>query len=286
MRGTLHFVAAADVRWMLALLTPRVLACSASRLLRQYELDEAVFAHSRKVLVRVLQGGRRLTRKEIYQALEAAGIPAAHQRGLQILWRLAQESLICFGPRRGKQPTFVLLDEWIPEAKSLDREQAMAELARRYFASHGPATLGDFAWWSGLSAADAQAGLETAGMDFEQETIDGQTYWFSSKVVSEPGISARAHLLPAYDEYTVAYKDRRAIIDPQHAARVDPRMGILGPGILIDGQVVGSWRRAFRNKTVFVTPDLLPSLKAGEWEALKDATARYGRFLGLPVTIE
>lgn len=139
MRGTLHFVPAADVRWMLKLLTPRVIARSAGRY-RQLELDKRTFANSKKVFVRALEGGKQLTRTEMYKALEAAKISVAGQRGIHILGHLAQEGLICFGNRRAKQQTFVLLDEWVPENQSLNREEALAKLARCYFRSHGPAT--------------------------------------------------------------------------------------------------------------------------------------------------
>lgn len=162
MRGTLHFVAATDVRWMLELLTPRIVANNAQRLLRQFGLDEAVFARSKDLFVRALQGGKRLARNAMYEVLEAGGVSTAGQRGLHILGRLAQAGVICFGAREGKQQTFALLDEWAPTARRMARDEALAEIARRYFTSHGPATLQDFAWWSGLTVANAQAALELA----------------------------------------------------------------------------------------------------------------------------
>jgi winged helix DNA-binding protein len=159
MRGTLHFVAAEDVRWMLELMTPRVVAAAAGRLAREYELDRSAFGRSAEVVARALEGGGSLTREAMYRALEVARISTAGGRGLHITWRLAHDGLICFGPRQGKQQTFVLLDEWIPGAKRLAREEALCELARRYFTSHGPATTHDFAWWSGLLLSDAAEAL-------------------------------------------------------------------------------------------------------------------------------
>lgn len=149
MRGTLHFVAPDDVRWMLRLLAPRAIARAAGRH-RQLGLDAATFAQSRDRLTAVLAGGNQLTRDAIYAELDRSGISTAGQRGIHILAQLAMEGVICFGARRSKQQTFALLDEWVPSSRMLEGDEALAELAARYFASHGPATLADFAWWSGL----------------------------------------------------------------------------------------------------------------------------------------
>jgi hypothetical protein len=285
MRGTLHFVAAADVRWMLELMTPRIVAASAGRLQRDYELDDAVFARSRDVLVSALQGGRQLTRNAIYETLESARISASGQRGLHIVWRLAQEGLLCFGPREGKQPTFVLLDEWVPGAKRLERDEALAELARRYFTGHGPATVQDFAWWSGLAAADAKAGLEMARPDLIHEVVDGKTYWFSSSMSTANDASPEAYLLPAYDEYTVAYKDRGAVLDPVHAKRPDSGSGIFHPTMILGGQVVGTWKRTLEKKSVGITLCPFDPLKKTEKNAFAQAARRYGEFLGLSLAM-
>lgn len=281
MRGTLHIVAAADVRWMLELLTPRVIAGSARRLQQQFDLDEAVLARSRQVFLRALQGGQPLSRNAMYQALEAAHISAARGRGLQILWRLAQEGLVCFGAREGKQHTFVLLEEWAPNAKSMERDEALAELARRYFTSHGPATVQDFTWWSGLAATDALAGLEMVKPHLTQEVIASQTYWLSASMPTAQAASPTACLLPAYDEYTVAYKDRSAVLDPVYAKRADSGTDILHPTIILDGQVVGTWKRTLTKGSVVITPNPFNRLKKAEQRAFAAGARRYGAFLGL-----
>lgn len=283
MRGTLHFVAAADAQWMLELLTPKVLASQAPRLRKEFGLDQAVFARSREALVPALQGGRRLTRKGMYQTLEAAGIATADQRGLHILWWLAQEGLICFGAREGKQQTFVLLDEWAPGGKRLEREEALTELARRYFTSHGPATAQDFAWWSGLAPADAAVGLEMAGPVLAREVVDGKTYWFSAAMASPASASPAAHLLPAYDEYTVAYKDRGAVLAPPYAKRADAGSGIFHPTMILDGQVVGTWKRELSQGSVEIALRPFAPLRKAGTNAFAGAARRYGAFLGLPV---
>ena len=279
MRGTLHFVAAADVRWMLELMTPRVLVASSRRLQKEFGLDDAVFARSREVLSRALQGGRQLSRNAMYQVLEAAHISAAGQRGLHILWWLAQEGLLCFGAREGKQQTFVLLEEWVPGAERLERDEALAQLARRYFTSHGPATVQDFTWWSGLAPADAIAGLESVKADLTQEVVDGQTYWFSSAMPTVKEKSPTAYLLPAYDEYTVAYKDRSAVLDPLHAQRPDSGHGIFYPTMVLDGQVVGTWKRTLNKGSVDITLRPFTPLKKAAEQAFAKAARRYGAFL-------
>lgn len=282
MRGTIHFVAAADVRWMLALLTPRVIARGAQRF-RELGLDEAVVARSKELFANALQGGKQLKRDEIYSLLEQAGISTAGQRGYHLLWRSAQAGLICFAAREGKQHTFALLDEWVPPGKSLAREEALAEVARRYFTGHGPATLQDFAWWSGLTVGDARAGLEMVSSRFVQETTDGQLYWSSPDVPAVGDTSPAAFLLPSFDEYLVGYRDRSAVLDPLHAKQAAPRGGMLSATLVLDGQVVGTWKRTLkRDKVVLqVAPFSGPDQTQGHEVAA--AASRYGRFIGLPV---
>src|SRR5262245_16568260 len=285
MRGTLHFVAAADIRWMLELLTPRIVAGSAQRLHRQAGLDEATFTRSKELFSRALQGGKRLTRNAMYKVLEADGISTADYRGLHILGRLAQDGLICFGPREGKQQTFALLDEWAPRRPPMARDEALAELASRYFTSRGPATLQDFAWWSGLTMADARAGLEMAKPRLEQEVINGQTFWLASSMSATKYTPQTAHLLPAYDEYTVAYKDRSAVLDQAYTKQVNSGNGIIYPTIVVEGQVVGTWKRTLKKDTVIITPSPFVKLEHDETLALAEASNRYGKFLDASVVL-
>lgn len=285
MRGTLHFVAPEDVRWMLALLTPRVIAASARRH-KQLELDEATFACAEGLFTLALRGGRQLTRNEMMEVLEQSGITTTGQRGYHILWRTAQGGLICFGPRQGKQDTFVLLDDWLPEGKTLSREESLAELAKRYFTGHGPATIQDFMWWSGLPAADARASLEMVKPQLAHKTLDGQTYWFSLSLPTKKATSPTAYLLPGFDEYLLGYKDRSAVLDPAHATKVVPGgNGMFKPIITIDGRVVGTWKRTLRKTKVVVNFKPFTSLSPVQMEDVAAAAETYGRFLGLPVEI-
>ena len=284
MRGTLHFVAPADIRWMLALLTPRVIAGQRGRH-RQLELDQSVFDRSRDLFTRDLEGGRQLTRDAAYETLEAAGVSTAGQRGIHILAQLAQEGLLCFAARQGKQQTFALLEEWVPPAKPLERDEALAELAGRYFTSHGPATVQDFTWWSGLTVADARTGIELAGPRLERETIDGQDYWLSAKEPAARPDSPTAWLLPPFDEYTVAYKDRSAVLDPAQGKLMSIN-GIFYPVIVVDGRAVGTWKRAFKKGSVVITLSPFAPLEKKELQAIAAAAERYGAFLGLSAVLE
>ena len=284
LRGTLHFVAAEDVRWMLGLLGARTIKRAASRY-RQLGLDEATFARSGRVLARALEGGRRLTRPELAAALERQGIATDGQRLIHLLNRSALEGLTCYAARRGKQFTFALLEEWAPSDRSLARDEALAELAVRYFRSHGPATLRDFVWWSSLTTADARVGLEAVRPRLRSEVFDGRTYWLSSSTPAADEGRAAAHLLPAFDEYTVAYKDRGAVLHPSRTQRPDAATAVLGPTVILDGRAVGTWKRTLKRESVVVETSLWTTLKRSERHALEAAAQRYGEFLGLPVVI-
>lgn len=278
MRGTLHFVAAADVRWMTALLAPRVLARNAARFKRDFDVDARLIDRAREVVTRELAGGRRLERRELYAKLDARRIRTTGSRGLHILLWLAMEGSICLAGRQEKQHTFALLDEWIPAVKPFDRDAALGELARRYFTSHGPATPRDFMWWAGITAKDAQAAIDAAKGELTSARVDGVDHWWG-----EPRGARRTSrgpvvkLLPAFDEYTVAYKDRSILVADRRA------FGMLGPVVLIDGRLAGKWRRTLRNGdsgVVTVTTQLRRRLTPAERTALGGAIEDYARFLG------
>jgi hypothetical protein len=285
MRGTLHLVAAADARWMISLLAPRVVASAAARL-RSMGLDSGVLAKARRALVKALEGGRRLTRQAAYQTLERARIATAGQRGMHLLWRLAHDGLLCFGPREGKQQTFVLLEEWLPNAKDLPREEALPELARRYFRGHGPATLRDFAWWSGLTLAEARRATDVAGKRLEHQVVEGQRYWFADSPSASRSTSAagRAYALPAFDEFFVGYADRSAALATLPTGSVTAAE-VLGPVILLDGGLVATWKRRLTRREVHCSTSAFAPLTKDAQAAVQRALARYARFLELKEVI-
>ena len=284
MRGTLHFVAAADAHWMLELLTPRVIAAAAKRA-EQHGLDEPTFRRCRRICIDALTGGTALTRGDLFAKLEAAGVSTESQRGYHIVWRLAQERLICFGPHAGKQPTFVLLDEWVGSAPSRPRADALRELAERYFTSHGPATLQDFVRWAGLKITDARAGIQDA--ELSHATIDSVTYWMSTRAVQQRKEPSRAaYLLPAFDEYLLGYGDRSAVLDDLHAGKIVPgNNGIFLPTVVVNGRVVGTWKRQPRGKAVVISVQPFAKLPKSSEPAIKAAAERYSAFVGKSVEV-
>jgi hypothetical protein len=267
MRGTLHIVAAADVRWMLRLLAPRIVAGSAGRV-RQLGLDEKTFSKSRALFTKALDGGRHLSRNGMYRLLEGARISPAGQRGIHILWRLAQEGLLCFGAREGVSQTFVLLDEWVSDGPLPGRDEALALLAERYFISHGPATVKDFAWWSGLRVADATKGLQAARGRLVSTIVNGDTYWLDPASRPPQDRTDKAYLLPPFDEFLVGYRDRAA---------VSP-VGLLSPTVVVGGRVKGTWSRLTEKSGLRVEIRLFPSAGTGVDDAAARAVREYQKF--------
>ncbi len=289
LRGTLHLVAAADVRWMLELLAPRNIARQRRRA-EQLGLDGAAFRQSERRIVRALEGGRQLSRDAIFRLLADAGVSPAGQRGIHVLWRLAQERVVCFGARQGKQHTFVLLDDWlraVPAAIPLPREQALAELAMRYFRGHGPATAQDFAWWSGLAAAEARTAIEAAAPLLARATFDGEALWMPAEAPAAGAKAPAAHLLPPFDELLLGYRDRSAMLAPEHARRIVPGgNGMFLPLLVLGGRVAGTWKRELRRRAVAVVPQPFGPLGPAEQRAVRRAASAYARFLGLTLLAE
>jgi hypothetical protein len=279
MRDTWHFVAADDIHWLLALMAPGRITRNGPWY-RRLELDEATIAASQAVFAKTLQGGKSLIRRELAATLEQAGISTQGLRLTFLLARAEIEGVICSGPRRGKQFTYRLLDELVPTYKTFERDEAIAELARRYFTSHGPATVQDFVWWSGLKVAEARAGLAMVKSHLTHEVIDGQTYWRSPFTPSAQNLAETAYLLPSYDEYTVSYKDRSAIFDGPRASQLDRETTILNPTIVIDGRVVGLWARTIQKDAVIITPKLFTPLNQVEKQAITAPAECYAAFFG------
>lgn len=281
-RGTLHFVPPEDVKWMLQLCAPRLLT-SAGRRLAQLELEDEALERCRKIIYNALRGGKCMSRPDLLQLLEDGGIRTTSQRGYHILWHCAYHGLICFGPLSGKQQTFVLLDEWIPDFRELAFDESVAELARRYFTSHGPATAHDFAWWSGLTLKDARAGLDAIKGELVVYKIHGCEYWMPNSPAALPG-STSVHLLPGFDEVILGYKDRSAVLSPESAPLIVPGSnGVFLPTIALDGQVVGTWKRNIKKKGAELKLIPFDNLEKHILEKVKLAAEQYAIFQGIPL---
>ncbi len=285
MRGTLHFIAAEDVRWMLKLLTPRVISSTAARQ-RELEIDDQILGRSKELFIKALEGGQQLTRPEMYEVLAKGDILPTGQRGIHIISRLSQEGLLCFGSYRDRQPAFALLDEWLPPTRAWEREESLAKLAQVYFTGHGPATLPDFERWAGLKTSDARVGLEMVKAHLRLEKIEGQTYWLSQNEPVLTDETDQIYLLPGFDEYILGYKDRTAVLAPQHFQKIVPGgNGIFLSTIISGGQVVGTWKRATRKAKISLTPVPFSDLSQAEISGLEVAAQHYSRFMQMPVEL-
>ena len=283
MRPTWHFVAPADIRWMLELTAPRIIAASAYNY-RRLGFDKALFKRSNAVMAKALQGGKQLTRLELASILKQRGIKTENLGYIHLLARAEVDGIICSGARRGKQFTYALLDERAPHSRTLEHDEALAELTRRYFTSHGPATVQDFAWWSGLTIADAKTGLELNRSRIINEVVDGQAYWYAASHPPVTGIPRTAYLLPDYDEYMVGYTERGSVIEPEHAKNLEAwGVYLLNPAVVINGKIVGTWKRIFKKDAVVVQARLLTSLNKTQARLLELAAERYARFVDLPL---
>lgn len=286
LRPTWHFVTPADIRWLLMLTAPRVQAFNAYQY-RKCELDEKLFARSRKVIEKVLQGGQQLTRNELRDKFEAAGIKTQIELRMTHIMAWAElEGVVCSGARRGKQFTYALLEERVPAVPPIPRDEALAEMMLRYFRTRGPATLQDFAWWSGLTVTDAKRGIELVKANLQCATVDERDYWFAEPAAFIEPKKPLAHLLPNYDEYFIGLKDRSAINMALKAIPSERMLSALSGHILIvNGSVAGGWKRTLRKDGVSIALELLKPLTSAEQKAVAQAAEKYGTFLGLPVTL-
>lgn len=278
MRGTLHVVAPEDLRWMLGLTSERLIKGATERR-AALELTHAQLERAREAVIGALTGGRILTRDEIYAVFDRAGVSPTGQRGYHALWYLSQSGTLCFGPPDEKQQTFVLFDEWIAESRTLDRDEALGELATRYFRSHGPATIRDFAWWSSTTLGDARIGLAIARDALTCFDRDGESYYCAADATREPGPDG-LRLLPGFDEFLLGYQDRRPQLAPRNAQRVVPGgNGMFLSTIVRDGEVIGTWKRTLSSRGVTLRARPFTASSDRLKRGFERAGRRYARFL-------
>jgi Winged helix DNA-binding domain len=288
MRPTWHFVLPRDILWVQELTSPRVMAGLAGRH-RTLELDTRTVARAADVFGEALQGGKFMTRTELGEVLTAAGISVEGQRLPHLIASAEHANVITSGPRSGKQFTYALLAERARRARSLDREEALTKLTITYFRSHGPAQVKDFAWWSGLTVQEIRKGIHLAGKELQREAIDGNEHWSAADHAGAARPGGVAHLLPNFDEYTVAYRDRSALLDPKipfdaasfaYYRDASPMGGILSNVVTIGGRVRGAWSRTLAPGRVKIDVKPLAPLNGTEAAAVRAAATRFGRFLG------
>jgi hypothetical protein len=248
MRGTLHFVAAEDLSWMTGLTSERLVA-RAAQLRANLKIDVPTIERARELAIANLSGNRRLTRPELLAAWENAGLADVKQQAYLLIWHLAQTGTLCLGPRSEKgEQYFVLADEWIAKPRRLEHDEALGGWALRYFRSHGPATVKDFASWTKLTAKDVKIGLAIATPSLERREVDGVEYYLDPQTADSFDAHRRAargvFLLPGFDEYLLGYQDRSPVLAPEFAQRIVPGgNGVFLPTVIDSGSVVGTWKR-------------------------------------------
>jgi hypothetical protein len=277
LRGTLQLVARDDLRWMVSITAAANLRRAAARY-REFGLTPQVLEKAGDIIARQLSGGKQLTRKELAEALKSKGIEAGGLRGTFIIYQAVGEQLICLSSLRGKQETYTLLDEWIPQKSPLSREEALAILAKKYFQSHGPATIADYAWWAGISLTEAGKSMESIRKSLEQVISGEKTYYFF------PGNTSIApksiHLLPAFDEYLLGYKDRSLVLDSGQASKVISVNGIFRPVILIDGRVAGGYRKLSAGNSIKIELQPFAALVKSQLRDIEHCAQQLASFSG------
>jgi hypothetical protein len=279
LRPTWHFVAPEDIRWLLQLTAPRIdLRCAS--VYRTYELDALLLKRSNRALTKALKDGKQLTRSELRAVLKRERINADDTiRFTYIMLRAELDGIVCSGPRQGNQFTYALLEERVPPSKQLTGDEALAELTRRYFAGHGPATLADFVWWSGLTTSDARRGIALLDREIRRIEIEETPYWISGSI-SKPSQTIDAHLLPAYDEYNVAYKNRQLVFDQNSLSQIT-NWDALGPTVIIGGRIISTWKATINANSITLNLTPSRSLRKQEKLAVAKAAKRYAAFLDL-----
>jgi len=277
MRPTWHFVSSDDIYWMLELTSPQIKAALNSRH-RELELTETEVRKSQEILEKALSTNKSMAREELINELRNEGIQTDLQRASHFMLRAEIDGLICSGVIKGKKQTYALLSERVPKKKSLSKEEALAKLAKRYFTSHGPATLPDFVWWSNLSVANARQGLEMNKPDLNSTTIALETYWFVNPVDISKTLTDSVYLLPAFDEFLISYKNRSAVITAEDHKKAISDNGIFRPVVLVNGQISGLWKRTFKKDIVMIEIDYFRPHNKTEELLLGNAADSFGLF--------
>jgi hypothetical protein len=284
LRPTWHFVSPQDIRWMLDLTAPRILS-SIQHAYRFLSIDKKILKNCNDVLAKALDKARELTRDEIRLTLQRAKIDTSGLRFIHLLEYAELHRIMCSGPKRENQFTYSSFDKRAP-TKTMERDEALAELTKRFFTSRGPATIYDFAWWSGLPVADAKKGIEFVKRKFKKEVIDGKEYFFRVPSSFKNEIAKTTLLLPNYDEYVVSYKDRKEAVDKKHLAVIsNERNAVFTNSILVNGKIEGTWRRTIKNNSVTVATSFFSTLSKSKQKLVKSGANQYSKFIGKSLEI-
>ena len=280
MRPTWHFVATEDVYWMLELTAPHIKSAIHTRH-QQLGFSEDIMTKSSRILTKALEKAGSLTRVELSELYRKNGIRTDENRLSHLMLRGEMDGIVCSGPVKNGKQTYALLKERVPKGKILTREESLAELAKRYFTSHGPATLQDFAWWSGLYAGEMKLAMELIRRTLHSETSGTEKYWFKENHSVPVSPKNSVFLLPAFDEFLVSYKDRSASLSPVNNPQAVSNNGIFYPVIVVDGKVTGHWTRKKEKSRIMIELSFFSPLSRSIRNHAGDAAKRYARFLGI-----
>jgi hypothetical protein len=281
MRPTWHFVSADDIYWMLELTSPQIKAVLNSRH-RELGITELLVNKSYLVIEEALNSSEHqaMTREELLKELSHAGIPTDLQRASHFMLRAEIDGIICSGPLKGKKQTYALLSKRVPDKKTLTKEEALARLAKSYFTSHGPATIADFTWWSGLPASNARNALESIKNDLHSVKIASATYWLSGSTFKAQNPPDSVYLLPAFDEFLISYKERSASITAENHKKAISNNGIFRPVVLVNGQISGLWKKIVKKDRVIIETEYFRAHNNTEGRSIEKAAELFGRFTG------
>jgi hypothetical protein len=282
LRPTWHFSSSGDVSWLLELTAAQIKASAKSRD-KQLGLTDSIFRKSNNIIEKSLRNGDHLTREELVSQLISANIDVGENRASHLLLRAEMEGIICSGRLKDDKQTYVLLPLWIPKTKSFYRDEALKELARRYFTSHGPATLQDFNWWSGLSSSDSKLALELNKADLHSEVIENQSYWFADSSILPKKDPDEIYLLPAYDEFLISYRDRSASLPSSNQSKAVSNNGIFYPTIVKSGRILGTWKHSANRERVILEMNIFDKHDPGKELDFTEAAARYAKFINKEV---
>ena len=284
LRPTWHLVSAEDIYWVLELTAPQIKTSMKSRNI-ELELTETVINKSNKLIKEILSGDRNLTREEIALSLEKINIKTNNNRLSHLLQCAELDGLICSGKSKGNKYTYALLEERVKKPQSISKDTALEKLADKYFFSHGPATLHDFVWWSGLAVKDARNAIEMVNDRFISETLGPETYWLSGSSVNIKAEHSLPCLLPAFDEFLISYRDRAASLSDLHKKVISDN-GIFRPVIVLDGQVIGIWKRVIKKNVVSIETRFIESISKAKMDQVEWVAEKFGRFLNCKAEVK
>jgi hypothetical protein len=279
LRPTWHFVSSDDIYWILKLTAPKIKALSVGRE-KQLEITNDVFSKCSRIIERSLRDNNHLTRSELIEELKKSSINVEENRASHIFMRAELDGIICSGKQKNGKQTYAILEEWIPHGRKLAKDEALKELAFRYFSSHGPATINDFTWWSGLTLTDARLAVKLNEGQLRAEATNDRTYWMADRLNHSGVNTGNLIMLPAYDEFLIAYKDRSASLSHLDNWKVISGNGIFYPLILHEGNVIGTWRRILKKDKVIICKKIFVQGTPAIEKMTEISSAKYSEFIG------